>query len=364
MIGETGVSVEKDFLATINLALPGYPISCQIENLTMRSELVFKKTILVFGKYDLVFCYPDTVNELEPGYNATSSTCTFCEPISLAGSDLLEMLSAETIEIQPAFIQPLNVWIKLGRLSNLKFWERLKSLLLRKTSVEVVVAGRIAAAITRSDHRNTDLEIEESQPQFRDCAAAQQDVPAGQQPAAALDIEDLAGQVQKIISRHDEEKALRAQQAMTALVQKIISQREEAKASLDLEAITALVQKIISQHEEAKASAIPPGQEKPEVLNMAKVTEVVLNILHARETARASQEQRRSQPPTPIERQGFLNAPRPEAARPDTGRESACGWNGKGCQPAPALLPDQIPSRPGFHAVIHNPPPKPPEYGG
>jgi hypothetical protein len=341
--GEISVSVEKDFLSTFYIPLPGYPISCQIDNVTMHCELMFKKTILVFGKYDLVFCYPDRVRELEPGYNAASLTRTFCEPIPLTGSDILEMLSVETIEIQPAFVLPLNARIRLGKPLNLKFWERFRSLFLRQTWVEVAIEARITAEIARN-RCNTDLEIEESQSQFRESITEEQDEPAIPQQVAAVDLEELAGQVQKIIS-----------------------QRQEAKISLDLEAITALVQKIISRHEEEKASAVPPGQGEPEVMNMAKVTEVVLNILHARDAAKVRQEQQyRSQPPPAIERQGLLNVQHPSAAQSSQvpTRDPACGWNGRGCQPAPALLPDQIPSRPGFQAIIHNPPPKPPGYGG
>jgi hypothetical protein len=386
LTGQISASVEKDFLSTFYLPLPGYPISYQIDNVVMQCELVFKKNILVFGKYDLVFCYPDTVNELEPGYSAASLTRTFCEPILLTGSDILEMLSGGIIDIQAAFGQPLHVRIKLGKPLNLKPWERLKSLLLRKTWVEVVIEGRITAEIARN-HRNTDLEIEEFQSHTRACITVEQDDMAIQQKEAAIDLEALAEQVQKIISRRQEEKTSLDLEAMTELVQKIISRRQEEKTSLDLEAMTELVQKIISRRQEEKASkdeaarqeacaersnapkqdAIPPGQGEPEVLNTAKVTELVLNILHAREAARAIQEQHRSQRPNTSERQGYFNAPHPEATRYPraSAREPACGWGGVGCPPVPVQMPlEQIPSRPGFEAVIHNPPPKPPGAGG
>ena len=354
--GQIDYSLENDFLSKFYVSLPGYPISCQIDDTTIHGELMFKNNILVFGKYNLLFCYPDTVNRLEPGYSAVSLTRTFCEPISITGLDILEMLSSEIIDVQAAFGQPLHARIKLDKPLNLNPWERLKNLLLRKTWVEVTIEGRITAEIARN-HYNPDLELEESPSQFRGRVTAEQDDLAIQQEAV-IDLEELAEQVQKIIS-----------------------QRQEEKTSLDLETVTALMQKIISQHEEEKAlrerearqevalkpDAIPTGQGEPEVLNMAKVTEVVLNILHARDAARIRQEQQyRPQSPPTIERQGFLNAPHPKAAEssPVTAREAACGWNGVGCQPAPALLPDQVPSRPGFQAVIHNPPPKPPGAGG
>jgi tRNA(Ser,Leu) C12 N-acetylase TAN1 len=400
--GQIDYSLEKDFLSKFYVSLPGYPISCQIDDTTIHGELMFKNNILVFGKYNLLFCYPDTVNRLEPGYSAVSLTRTFCEPISITGLDILEMLSSEIIDVQAAFGQPLHAQIKLDKPLNLNPWERLKNLLLRKTWVEVTIEGRITAEIARN-HYNPDLELEESPSQFRGRVTAEQDDLAIQQEAVidleelaeqvqkiisqrqeektSLDLETVTEQVQKIISQRQEEKTSLDLETVTEQVQKIISQRQEEKTSLDLETVTALMQKIISQHEEEKAlrerearqevalkpDAIPPGQGEPEVLNMAKVTEVVLNILHARDAARIRQEQQyRPQSPPTIERQGFLNAPHPKAAEssPVTAREAACGWNGVGCQPAPALLPDQVPSRPGFQAVIHNPPPKPPGAGG
>jgi len=250
------------------------------------------------------------------------------------------MLSGGIIDIQAAFGQPLHVRIKLGKPLNLKPWERLKSLLLRKTWVEVVIEGRITAEIARN-HRNTDLEIEEFQSHTRACITVEQDDMAIQQKEAAIDLEALAEQVQKIISRRQEEKASKDEAA-----------RQEACAE---------------RSNAPKQDAIPPGQGEPEVLNTAKVTELVLNILHAREAARAIQEQHRSQRPNTSERQGYFNAPHPEATRYPraSAREPACGWGGVGCPPVPVQMPlEQIPSRPGFEAVIHNPPPKPPGAGG
>jgi hypothetical protein len=374
--GQISSSVEKDFLSIFYIPLPGYPISYQIDNVTTYCELIFKKNILVFGKYDLVFCYPSTVNELEPVYDTASLTRTFCESILLTGSDTLEMLSAGTIDIQPGFVQPLHVRIKLGKPLNLKPWELLKSFISRKTWVEVFVEGQITAEITPG-HYNANLDLMEPLLQIRTTTAEQDDT-ALQQKEAAINLEALAKQVQKIISQRQEEKPAIDLEAMAESVQKIISQHKEEKPVIDLEALAKQVQKIISQRQEEKPAidetacrdsgqpgapkpAIPPVQEQPEVLNAAKVTELVLNILRAREAAMARREQHLPQYPAGMESQANFNVSHPGGAQ----YPARTGYRAGMQPPAPASLPlEQIPSRPGFEAIIHNPPPKPPGASG
>lgn len=330
MAGQISSSVEKDFLSIFYIPLPGYPISYQIDNVTTYCELIFKKNILVFGKYDLVFCYPSTVNELEPVYDTASLTRTFCESILLTGSDTLEMLSAGTIDIQPGFVQPLHVRIKLGKPLNLKPWELLKSFISRKTWVEVFVEGQITAEITPG-HYNANLDLMEPLLQIRTTTAEQDDT-ALQQKEAAINLEALAKQVQKIIS-----------------------QRQEEKPAIDETACRD------SGQPGAPKPAIPPVQEQPEVLNAAKVTELVLNILRAREAAMARREQHLPQYPAGMESQANFNVSHPGGAQ----YPARTGYRAGMQPPAPASLPlEQIPSRPGFEAIIHNPPPKPPGASG
>jgi hypothetical protein len=351
--GQISASVEKDFLSTFYVPLPGYPVSCQIDNAIMHCELMFKKNILVFGKYDLVFCYPNIVNELEPGYNTVVLARTFCESILLTGSDTLEMLSVGTIDIQPAFVQPLHVRIKLGKPLNLKPWELLKSFISRKTWVEIFVEGQITAEITPG-HHNANLDLMEPLPQIRTTTAEQDDA-AIQQKEVAIDLEALAEQVQKIISQRQDEKPAIDLEAMAESVKKIISQHEEEKPARDETACRD------SGQPGAPKPAIPPVQEQPEVLNAAKVTELVLNILHARGAAMVRREQHMPQYPAGMERQAHFNVSHPDGAR----YPARTGYQADMQPPAPAPLSlEQIPSRPGFEAVIHNPPPKPPGAGG
>jgi hypothetical protein len=373
--GQVSTCVEKDFLSTFYIPLPGYPISYHIDNITTHCELMFKKNILVFGKYDLVFCYPDIVNEFEPGYSTVVLARTFCESILLTGSDTLEMLAERAIDIQPAFVQPLQMRIGLGKPLTLNPWERLKSFISRKTWVEVFIEGQIIAEIT-PDHHKADLDLTEPLPQSRG-TIAEQDAPAIQQKETPIDPESLAEQVQKIISQHEEKKPAIDPESLAEQVQKIISQHEEKKPAIDPESLAEQVQKIISQHEQKKLardetacrnsgqpgvseSAMPPVQEQPEVLTAAKATELVLNILQARDAAMARLEQHLPHYPAGIEHRAYANA-----SYPGSVRYPAHG----GCQtdahpPALALLPDQIPSRPGLEVAIHNPPPKPPGAGG
>ncbi len=321
--GQNSASVRKDFLSTFWTPLPGYPISCQIDNVIMHCELLFEKNILVFGKYDLVFCCPNMVYEFGPGYSTTVLARTFCELIPLTGSDILEMLPSGTTDIQAVFAQPLHVRIKLGK--PLKLWELLKSLLIRKTWVEVAVESQITAEITQS-HCEAECESPESLRPTRSNMTAEQENMSSQPQEATVDLETLAEQVQKIIVQRQEEKAAKDEAA----------RREPDRPG----------QSTIPEPE-----AKPPDQGEPEVLNTAKVSELVLDILHQREAARARQAQHGLQNPPATGRPAQFTAPRPAGA---VGRPAA---------PVPMSL-DQIPSRPGLEVTIHNPPPKPPGMGG
>jgi hypothetical protein len=292
--------------------------------------------------------------------------------------DALEMPS-EIIDIQAAFGQPLHVQIRLGKPSNLKPWELLKSLLLRKIWVEVLVESQIIAEITKG-HRNTDLEFEESQPQTRDGTTASQDDTAIQRQEAVIDLEALAGEVQKIISRYEKERAAGVYGKMAELEQKIHGLIQEAKAAIDPEALAEQVQKIISLRQEADAvrdgadrqdsgepaalrpDAAPIGQGEPEALTAAQVTELVLKIIHAREAARAAQEQHQLRYPPGIGQAHFI-ASGPEGARYPQAPAQAVTVRRPPPVPMQAPL-EQIPSRPGLNPVINNPPPKPPGAGG
>jgi hypothetical protein len=349
-------SVKKDFLTTFQIPLPGFPISYAIDNITTHCELIYEKTILVFGKYDLVFCCPSTVKEFAPGYSTAVLTRTFCEPILVTGSDILEMLPGDSTDIQAVFGQPLHVRIKLGKPSPSRFWDLLKSLFLRQTWVEVFLGGQITAVIAivrESGHvpgyRNLEPETGESLPQTGTITAAAQDGVSVQQKGADIDLEKMID-LKKIAE----------------MVEKIIDQRQEERASKDRAELRDLREPGPGGSSKPEAALAAPGE--PDVLSAAKVTELVLNILHAREAARARQKQHRMHYPPAIDHLAHFNAPHPEGAwhaPAGGGYMSAPTLTSAGAGVAPVQMPlEQIPGRPGFQPVINNPPPKPPDAGG
>ncbi len=441
MARKIGIPGKKDFLSTFYIPLSGYPVACKIDNISLLSELV-DKTVLVFGKYDLVFCLRNSELAPDPAYAPAIVTRSFCEPLQLAR---IPAAFRDASEIQIYFIQPLHAHIKVGKPSNLKLWDSFTSWLMGKTWVEAQVEGQIAvkiAAVPASP--DLELEVEELASQTRAITTAVKDEMAIQQKEVAIDLEMLveeiqkmidqreedrasvnleqvAEQVQKIIGQREEDRASVNLEQVAEQVQKIIGQREEDRASVNLEQVAEQVQKIIGQREEDRASvnleqlaeqvqkiigqreedrasvnleqlaeqvqkiigqreedragikeaarqdpndqeqsgmerleSMRPDQGEPEV-NMAKVTELVLNILHTREAARARQEYDRSQHRTG-ERQPYFNTPHSDGTRhPERVVHPQ----------APVQKPlEQIPSRPGLEAYIHNPPPKPPSAGG
>lgn len=326
-------SIKKDMLSIFYISLPGYPIACKINNVSLLSELLFNKTILAFGKYDLVFCLKKNEFEPDPAYDTAIVTRTFCETIQLAR--LPAALRGAT-EVQACFGQPLHVRIRIGKPLKLNLWDFLKSLITGKTWVEAQVEGQIAADITAArEPFDLELEFADSLLQNGVSTTAEQDNMAEHQKEAVVDLQTLADQVLKIISQREGEKAA----------------KDEATHHENIE---------LEQLSVEKPDTTPPDKGESEGLDAAKVTELVLNILHTREAARASQEQNRLQHPAGMQQQAHPNAPHPGSTR-----YAPAGYPTVGHPAAPFQIPlEQIPSRPGLEAFIQNPPPKPPEFGG
>lgn len=337
-------SANKDLLSAFYIPLPGYPIACKIDNVVMLSELLFDRTALAFGKYDLVFCLQNGEFVPDPVYDTAIVTRTFCETIRLAR---LPAALKGAAEAQTCFSQPLHVHIRISKPPRLNLWDFLKGLIMNRTWVEAQVEGQIAVDVIGSrEPFELGLEFEESLPQQRADTTVEQDSIATQQQEAAVDLEMLAEQVQKIINQRQGEKSVRDEAARQESIGPVQSNAE-------------------------KQDIIPADQGEPELLSAVKVTELVLNILHTREAARAKQEQNRLQYPTAAECRETL-APHSENARYAPGGYPSGAYPDLARQPMsrrPAepfqMSLEQIPSRPGLEAIIPKAPPtKPPEFGG
>ncbi len=336
-------SANKDLLSAFYVPLPGYPIACKIDNVILLNQLLSDRTILAFGKYDLVFCLQNSQLAPDPVYDTAIVNHTFCETIQL--SRLPSALKG-AVETQTCFSQPLQVHIRIGKPPRLNLWDFIKGLIISKTWVEARIEGQIAVdIISRRELFELGLEFEEPLPQQATNATVQQDSATAEKQEPPVDLEMLAEQVQKIISQRQEEK--------------------NAKDGASCQEPIKLEPSNID-----KPGVSPPNKGMPEVLDAARVTELVLNILHTREAARAKQEQNRLSHSTATECRETL-VPRPDGSRyapgvyppsayPDRTRQPTSGYPG-----APLNIPlEQIPSRSGLEAIIQNPPPKPPEFGG
>jgi hypothetical protein len=349
--GQGRASFKKDFVSVFHVPLPDYPIACKIDNVSLLCELLFGKTILAFGKYDLIFCFQNRGSPSSPAYDTVIVTRTFCDQIQLTWP--LTALRG-LIGVQACFGQPLHVRIRAGKPARLNLWENLwdllKNLITGRTWIEAHVEGRITADITFAhESPELELEIEEPLPQAR------VDTTSGQQEAGA-ELAVLAALVQKIIDRRQGKETAREE-----------TERQE----------TGWPEQPATLPENPNPSVLPaapvqytisPGQGAPGATDMTKVTEMVMNIMHAHEAARARQEQGRLQYPPGTERQAYPGAPHLQGQAPAPARSGRPGAPppspGRALQQDGPAYPFQIPleqiaSRPGLERFINNPPPKP-----
>ncbi|MFZ5631768.1 MAG: hypothetical protein ACOY40_02890 [Bacillota bacterium] len=191
--------VKKDFWSFLTVPLAGWPAACKIANINLFSELTSEKTVLVFGTYDLVFCYQKGIGRNGPVYDSAVVTRTFTESISLIGSGISGTLSG-TVEVRAKFSRPLRIHIRPGRLTNLKMGDFIKSLLFRRACVEIQVESEIAAEIT----------LVGETVQKADPAALSDSPPEGAVAAREVrihDPEELADLVAKILRQREEKRS-------------------------------------------------------------------------------------------------------------------------------------------------------------
>ncbi len=143
--------VRRGFHSTFNVPLDGQLLTCKIANVEIFDYLsVSEKTILLFGKYDVVICYKKREYESEstPSYDTLVISRTICENISIEGTGIQESL-LKTIETHSYFCQPLRAYVGEGKPVNLKFFEQMKNVIFNAKWIGVQVEGEIAVELTR-----------------------------------------------------------------------------------------------------------------------------------------------------------------------------------------------------------------------
>jgi len=153
--------IKKHLRSSFAIPLTGYPIACKLNNVTLFTELLPDKAILVFGNYELFFCCQKVKSGKSLFYETTAVHRTFCEIIPLSGPEIEELL-AKDMQIKTWFSAPLEARISNFRPEGLKVWDRLKKVFSNSTWVGVLLEGELTAKISltaqkpsRSGHYST-----------------------------------------------------------------------------------------------------------------------------------------------------------------------------------------------------------------
>jgi hypothetical protein len=227
---------KKDFWSSFTIPLSGYPVACKIANINLFGELFTEKTVLVFGTYDLVFCFRKGSGPDGPAYDTEVVTRTFSESINFIGSGISGTLSG-TVEVQANFSRPLRIYTRPGKLTNLTIGEFIKSIVSRKVCVEVQVESEIA-----SETMLVKESVQESAPPAQPEPPALSEKKAGGKDHVEREDSRAGGQEGKSPDTGKEtppeEKAGKKESQMldpekfADLVEKILRQREEKKSGL------------------------------------------------------------------------------------------------------------------------------------
>ncbi|MGD0153017.1 MAG: hypothetical protein ABSC17_04530 [Thermacetogeniaceae bacterium] len=143
MSTQIATSVNKNFCSSFNAILANYPIVGRIANAVLFGELLTDEMVLVFGDYDLVLCYQEDGSE--DVYHTEVINRVFAEPIPLKTG--VSSFYAQALQVQVHISAPLQVRIRAGKPSKLKFWDLVKSMISDLTWVEVQVEGKITIEV-------------------------------------------------------------------------------------------------------------------------------------------------------------------------------------------------------------------------
>lgn len=223
--------INKDFWFSFNLPLAGYPAAGKVSDYKIFSEPLPDGTaVLVYGKYDLIFCYQKEDPKPKPAQETEVITRTFCLNIPLVDFEDLEPLT-KNAAVKADLAPPVLIRIRPVKPTNLRLFDLIRGTLLGKTWVEVLVEGKIIAEVVPQKAGPAD--------QMVFIEAAGEKISAKKQPSDYQQKElDL------------ETGAFRAV-------------RESGSGVIDLEKLAELVMKIIRQREGEKASESKPSPSTP-----------------------------------------------------------------------------------------------------
>ena len=139
-------SFKKRFYASFNLPLDSYPLDCRVTEAYLYGKLLEDRTLLTFGKYNLIFCFN---NHHKDFYPVHLTSRTFCEKF-----EVTETLSKD-IEIKLYFSQPLSATTRLDMQQNPTILSIVKNIFLFITWVGVQIEGEITVEFITNKAQET-----------------------------------------------------------------------------------------------------------------------------------------------------------------------------------------------------------------
>ena len=324
-------SAKKDFWSSLNIPLASHPVACKIANITLFSELFSEKTILAFGKYDIILCYRKGENEFGPVYDTTVITRTFCENLPVIGSGISGALPG-ALEVSTRFSRPLRVHVRTSKPANLKIRDLIKIVISYTTWLEVQVEGEIIAEIELAQET-----VQEAVP------FAPAEGKTGDKTQSEKEKHKLAGEIIQNLDYKEEEGPPEAKVDDLSEQDGKIRQRKEVNRSG--------TEKEVSGSSDKEAETLKNIPKENQSVDPEMLAGLVMKIIRQRDEEMV------------VHRETIRKEP--EKARPRAGYPAHTSVIIPHPAPHPLSL-EQIPSRHGLHKTFTQgaPPPKPPGKDG
>lgn len=145
MFRQVLATTRKEFWDSFTVPLAHYPVASRVSATTLLGELLPDGSVLIFGRYELLFCYKDE-HPLAAGYHTVMVPRTFGEKVQPACSWAAGALGGE-VELFLSFSRPLRVHTRPGRPARFSLVDWWKSVFSYPAWVEVQVEGEITAEI-------------------------------------------------------------------------------------------------------------------------------------------------------------------------------------------------------------------------
>lgn len=226
MFRQVLAAARKEFWDSFTVPLAHYPVTGRVSAATLLGELLPDGSVLIFGRYELLFCYKDE-HAPAAGYQTIMVPRTFGEKVRPACSWAAGAPGGGEVELNLSFSRPLRVHTRPGRPARFSLVDWWKNIFSYPAWVEVQVEGEITAEIVLATRSLTELpRVTGSRPQREEQEASLQPEPARDAKSPGT----LAGEEAPGGDPVTEGKPLAVDVDLLAdLVFKVLRQRERAE---------------------------------------------------------------------------------------------------------------------------------------